>query len=58
MMENFSEYDYEGRQFHQERIDALEKVVAYFDDIALEIYKLDSPDSFVDHMYHEGNDYR
>jgi hypothetical protein len=58
MMENLSEYDYEGRQFHQERIDALEKVVAYFDDIALEIYKLDSPDSFVYHMYHEGNDYR
>jgi hypothetical protein len=58
MMENLSEYDYEGRQFHQERIDALENVVSYFDDIALEIYRLDSPGDIIDHMYHGGNDYR
>jgi hypothetical protein len=43
MMENLSEYDYEGRQFHQERIDALWKVIAYFDDIGETIFSLDNP---------------
>jgi hypothetical protein len=52
MMENLSEYDYEGRQFHQERIDALENVISYFQDIASQIYKLDNPG-----CYEELNEY-
>ena len=53
MMENLSEYDYEGRQFHQERIDALENVIRYFQDIACEIYKLDNPYDVIDRMEYE-----
>lgn len=53
MMENLSEYDYEGRQFHQERIDALENVISYFQDIACEIYKLDNPYHVIDRMEYE-----
>ncbi|AGE58192.1 hypothetical protein PBCVNW6652_974R [Paramecium bursaria Chlorella virus NW665.2] len=53
MMENLSEYDYEGRQFHQERIDALENVISYFQDIASQIYKLDNPYDVIDRMEYE-----
>ncbi|AGE52025.1 hypothetical protein PBCVCVM1_970R [Paramecium bursaria Chlorella virus CVM-1] len=43
MMENLSEYDHEGRQFHMERINALEKVIKYFDNIGEDILQLDNP---------------
>jgi hypothetical protein len=44
MKEGLSSNDYEGHQFHQERIDALYKVTKYFEDIHETIMGLVYPD--------------